>query len=63
MEQLYSLATVAKMWDVSVKTLRRLIKKADIEMLRVGGKIKVREADLLKLVDTNDAYSRMDQFL
>jgi len=63
MEQLYSLATVAKMWDVSVKTLKRLIKKADIEMLRVGGKIKVREADLLKLVDTNDAYSRMDQFL
>ena len=43
MEQMYSLSTVAKMWDMSVKTLRRLLREADIELLRIGRNIKVKE--------------------
>lgn len=46
MEQLISLPHAAKRLDISVKTLRRLIHQYDVEILRVGKRIRIRETDL-----------------
>lgn len=51
MEQLYSLQSAADKLDISVRTLRRLIKKHQIDVKRVGARIRLSESDLEALVD------------
>ena len=63
MEQMYSLPTVAKMWDMSVRTLRRLLKNADIELHVIGSRVKVKESDLQTLIVTADQNDEMDSYL
>ncbi|MBU1066002.1 helix-turn-helix domain-containing protein [bacterium] len=50
MEQMYSLQTAAKLLDISVKTVRRLVHKHGIKTYRVGTGIRISQADLEKLV-------------
>ncbi len=63
MEQMYSLPTVAKMWDMSVRHLRRLLKNADIELYKIGTGMKVKESDLLRLIEHNDEFDEIDSLL
>jgi len=63
MEQMYSLPTIARMWDMSVRNLRRLLKEGDIELHKIGSRIKVKESDLLKLVESGTEFNEMDQYL
>ena len=46
MEQLYSLANASRKLDVSIKTIRRLIKRHDLELYHVGNRLRIRESDL-----------------
>lgn len=45
-----SLQTAARLHDVSVKTIRRRIADGTLPACRVGGQVRIREADLDKLV-------------
>lgn len=50
MEQMYSLKSAASLLDISVKTLRRLIKDKDIQIYRVRQSIRLKESDIKQLV-------------
>ncbi len=63
MEQMYSLPTVAKMWDMSVRTLKRLLAEANIDLHKIGPSIKVKEADLLQLIISTKENNEMDSYL
>jgi hypothetical protein len=63
MEQMYSLPTVAKMGDMSVRTLKGLLKEADIELHKIGRSLKVREADLQRLIISTKEINEMDSYL
>ncbi|MBT4034825.1 MAG: helix-turn-helix domain-containing protein [Candidatus Marinimicrobia bacterium] len=51
MEQMYSLKSAAKLLDISVKTLRRLLGDSNIQIFRVGQSIRLKESDLKQLVN------------
>ena len=63
MEQMYSLQTAAKLLDVSVKTLRRLVHKHEIKTYRIGNRIRISQADLERLTQPvksiNDYYKEV----
>ena len=63
MEQMYSLPTIARMWDMSVRNLRRLLKEAGIDLHKIGSRLKVKESDLLTLIDSGTEFNDMDQYL
>jgi hypothetical protein len=63
MEQMYSLPTVAKMWDMSVRTLKRLLKEANIELHKIGPSFKVKESDLQQLIISTNEINEMDSYL
>ena len=50
MEQLYSLQSAAEKLDVSVRTVRRLIKEHELVVKRVGSRIRIPETELQKVV-------------
>ena len=50
MDQMYSLQTAAKLLEISVKTIRRLVRKNGIKTYRVGTGIRISQTDLEKLV-------------
>lgn len=50
MEQLYSLQSAAKKLDVSVKTVRKEMRRKGIHVMKVGSRIRISESDLEKLV-------------
>jgi excisionase family DNA binding protein len=45
-----SLATVADEHDISIKSLRRRVAEGTIPAYRVGSQLRIREADLDRLV-------------
>jgi|ETN02SMinimDraft_4_1059925.scaffolds.fasta_scaffold180371_1 excisionase family DNA binding protein len=60
MDQLYSYRSAAKKLDISVTTLRRCIKKYNIERYKVSKRYRIKESDLKKLVkvvETETNYS------
>ncbi len=61
MEQMYSLQTAARLLDVSVKTVRRLIHQFNIPTYKVGSRIRIKKSDLDKLIIKN--LSIMDIYL
>jgi len=63
MEQMYSLPTIARMWDMSVRNLQRLLKEADIELHKIGSRLKVKESDLLTLIVSSEEFNEMDSLL
>ncbi|WP_165585271.1 helix-turn-helix domain-containing protein [Roseococcus sp. SYP-B2431] len=44
--RLLSIATVADLTDLSTKTVRRMITRGDLRVIRVGRQIRVSEDDL-----------------
>ena len=50
-EQYYSIKIVAKMFEISEKTLRRIIKDREIELIRIGGSIRLSESEIPKLFE------------
>ena len=48
---------------MSVRNLRRLLKEAGIDLHKIGSRIKVKESDLLTLIDSGTEFSDMDQYL
>jgi hypothetical protein len=63
MEQMYSLPTIARMWDMSVRHLRRLLKEAGIEIHMIGRSLKVKESDLLMLIISSEEINEIDSLL
>ena len=51
-QQYYSVKTVAKMFEISEKTLRRIIRDREIELIRIGGSIRLSESEISKLFET-----------
>ena len=49
MEQMYSLKSVAKLLDVSVRTVRRLIHRNNIITYTVRSRMRIKESDLKTL--------------
>ena len=49
-ESLLSLASAAELLDVSIKTLRKLIREKDIPVYLVGASIRVKHKDLSLLI-------------
>ena len=50
MERLYSLKTVAEMLDISVRTLRRIIEREDIEVYQVGTRLRLSESQVKSMI-------------
>ncbi len=52
MEQLYSYESAAKLLDISVRQLKRLMEEYNLPLVRVGKRIRISESTLKKLVVT-----------
>ena len=52
MERLYSLKTAAEMFDISIRTLRRIIEKEDIEVYQVGTRLRLSESQVKSMIKT-----------
>lgn len=50
MERLYKLKTAAEMLDISVRTLRRIIKKKDLEVYQVGTRLRLSESQVKSMI-------------
>ena len=50
MERLYSLKTAAEMLDISVRTLRRIIGRENIEVTQVGNRIRLSESQVKSMI-------------
>ena len=50
MERLYSLKTAAEMLDISVRTLRRIIERENIEVTQVGNRIRLSESQVKSMI-------------
>jgi excisionase family DNA binding protein len=53
-ESLLDVSAVADALDVSTKTVRRMIKDGRIPALRVGRSVRIRAADLNRLINSRD---------
>ena len=49
-QQYYRLAKVAELFDVSEKTLRRMIVNRQLKAKRIGGSIRIPHEELMKVV-------------
>ena len=49
-QQYYRLAKVAELFDVSEKTLRRMITNRQLKATRIGGSIRIPHEELAKIV-------------
>ena len=50
MEKLYSLKTAAEMLDISIRTLRRIIENEDIEVYKVGTRLRLSESQVKSMI-------------
>jgi excisionase family DNA binding protein len=50
MEQLYSYESAAKLLDISVRQLKRLLVEYNLPLARVGKRVRISESTLKKLV-------------
>ena len=50
-EHYYSIKRVAMMFEISEKTLRRIINDREIELIRIGGSIRLSESEIPKLFE------------
>jgi len=64
MERLYSLITAAEMLDISVRTLRRIIERENIEVTQVGTRIRLSESQVKSMIKPQkSAMSVVDEIL
>ena len=50
-DQMMSKKNVAKLLDVSVRTVDRLLKKGDFPIYRIGGQVKIKKSDVLAYIE------------
>ena len=50
MEKFYSLKTAAEMLNTSIRTLRRIIKTEDIEVYKVGSRLRLSESQVKSMI-------------
>lgn len=50
-QKYYRLSAVAEMFDLSEKTVRRLITERRIKAKRIGGSIRIPHSELVKMVE------------
>ena len=50
MERLYRLKSAADLLDISVRTLRRIIKRENIEVTQVGNRIRLSESQVKSMI-------------
>ncbi len=64
MEKLYSLKTVAEMLDISVRTLRRIIERENLEVTQVGNRIRLSESQVKSMIKPQkSAMTVVDEML
>ena len=64
MERLYSLITAAEMLDISVRTLRRIIERENIEVTQVGTRIRLSESQVKSMIKPQkSAMSVVDEII
>lgn len=49
-QQYFSIATLASRFEVSEKTIRRMITEGRIKAFRIGGTIRIPHAELAKII-------------
>lgn len=49
-ENFYSLKKTAKMLDVSIRTLRRIIENENIEVYQVGNRLRLSEVQIKSMI-------------
>ncbi len=50
MERFYSLKSAAEMLDISIRTIRRIVKNERIEVYKVGRRIRLSESQLKSMI-------------
>ena len=50
MERFYSLKRAAEMLDISIRTMRRIVKNERIEVYKVGRRIRLSESQLKSMI-------------
>ena len=50
MERFYSLISAAELLDVSIRTIRRIVKNERIEVYKVGRRIRLSESQLKSMI-------------
>ena len=50
MERFYSLKSAAEMLDISIRTMRRIVKNERIEVYKVGRRIRLSESQLKSMI-------------
>jgi excisionase family DNA binding protein len=48
-QRYYSISSIADKWDVSQKTIRRMINSGKIQAKRIGGSIRIPHSELAKI--------------
>ena len=64
MERLYRLRSAADLLDISVRTLRRIIERENIEVTQVGTRIRLSESQVKSMIKPQkSAMSVVDEIL
>ena len=50
-QQFYSLSTLAAMWDMSTKTIRRMIQNGRLKPKRINGSVRIPHSEIVKCID------------
>ena len=50
-QKYYSIKHLAAQWDLSPKTIRRMINSGKMKAKRIGGSVRVPHSELLKVID------------
>ncbi|MFX1538553.1 MAG: helix-turn-helix domain-containing protein [Promethearchaeota archaeon] len=50
-QRFYSISTIAERWDLSQKTIRRMINGGQIKAKRIRGSVRIPHSELLKVIE------------
>jgi excisionase family DNA binding protein len=59
--QTLSIEKVADLWDISVSTLRRMIKRKELPAIKVGGQWRIRLTDLHAFIEKESNTTNAEQ--
>jgi len=50
-QKYYSITHLALQWDMSPKTIRRMVNAGKMKAKRIGGSVRIPHSELLKVID------------
>ena len=50
-QQFYSISTLAAMWDMSSRTIKRMIQSGKLKAKRINGSVRIAHSELLRAID------------